>query len=205
MRKAECAIRLIPAARSSAFDQVVRTGQRKKQAKWMGWKWHEAIAFIELLASRDLLGIAAVEDIQQDDANAEGFRRLVDPHETVEQQISAISLALKSTVDADHRDEGGRYEPMPGPGSRIARRQFPIVDGMRVQRVEPDQLALWRREHEDAQIIGLRELVGGLAEKIVDLRHTGRKSRPIMPDRIERLETRGCPTLGRLHRAEYLS
>lgn len=205
MRRAARIIRLIPATGSSASDQVVRTGKRKKQAKWMSRKRQEAIAFIELLAPFDLLGIAAVKNIQQDDGDAEGFSRLVDPHETIEQQVSAISLALKSAVDADHRDEGSRDEPMPGPGSRIACRQFSIVDGMRVQRVEPYQLTLRRCEHEYAQVIGLCELIGCLPEKIVDLGHTGRKSRPIMPGRIERLETREGPTFGRFHRAEYLS
>ena len=74
------------------------------------------------------------------------------------------------------------------PGPRKRRRKIRKLNRVRIQGIEADDRAVGVNHHVEADIIRLGELVRSLLEIVVDLLDTARKSRPIMPRRIERLD-----------------
>lgn len=69
----------------------------------------------------------------------------------------------------------------------IFRREFGVIYRMSVESIKADQRSVGRRHYKEADIVGLRELVGGFLEVIINLLDTTRKSRSIVRGGIERL------------------
>ena len=195
--------RLAPASQSMplAPHQLPCARNGKHQPQRLRAERGKAVSLVQGLAASNEISVSAIENVEQVDRNPERLGRLIDPNQRVNPQVRAKTPALEALVDSDHRNEGGRNQAMAGPGSRVPGRQLRIIDGMRVDCVEPNQFAVIGDQDEDAQIIRSGKLVRRPPEEIVDLIDAGRKTGPIMPLGIERLE----PRFGRRHRLEYRS
>lgn len=60
-----------------------------------------------------------------------------------------------------------------------------IIDSMGVDRIEPGNIAALGNHHIEPDIIRLVQLISGLFEIIIDLRHATGEAGAIMPGRIE--------------------
>lgn len=166
----------------------LHVADRQHHAQGIRGEGGEAIAGVEVAALGSAGGISAIENVEQDDADADQVRRPGDAAEAIDEKVSAIALALVATVNADHRDIGCRYGAVAGSVAGKAFGQVGIVHGMGIGGVEADHLALWAGHNENADVAGLRELVGGLAEVVVDLFDAAGEGGAVMACRIERFD-----------------
>ncbi|WP_170207233.1 hypothetical protein [Roseinatronobacter monicus] len=151
----------------------------------------EPVAFVKCPAARNAIRITAVKDIKHDDRDANGVGRNGDSPEGVDKQIAAKPAPVELLITPDHRDIGGGDVPMRRPGPRKLCRKIGKLNRVRIQSIEADDRAVSVNHNIEADVICLGELVCGLLKIVVDLLDTARKSRPIMPRRIERLNDIG--------------
>ena len=74
---------------------------------------------------------------------------------------------------------------MARPCAGIAFGKLSVIDGMGVDRIEADDIAALGNHHIEPDIIRLVQLVGGLFEIIIDLRHAAGEAGAVMPGRVE--------------------
>ena len=124
------------------------------------------IPFVELPALRDQFRVPAVRHIEHDHRDTKIVSDHHDPGQAIGEQIAAGSLSAKPGIDADHRDIDGGDRTKSRSVTRLFWRQFGIIDLVRIDRVEADQLPRRIDHHEDPEIIGLDQLVRGLLEEV---------------------------------------
>ncbi len=178
-----------PAGRSSGrVEQCVNFRDRKEQAQRYVRQGLKSITQIEPLAPFDLGLVAAVENVEQNDGDADVACSTPNPLEGVGKEETSKALALGSSINANHRNEGGGNLTMPRPVAGISRRQVRIIHAVRVERVKAEKLIFWRQKDERPDIVRPIQLACRLAKIIVDLIDARYERRPVVPRRIERLD-----------------
>lgn len=170
--------------------QRVQARQRQEHAQWLCGEGLKTIAKIQCRATVDLHSVATVENIEHRHGNSQVPARTPYAFQSIDKKVATKSLPLKLGIHANHGDERGRNLAVTGPCPAKARGQILIIDGMGVEGIIAQDIILSVRHDENAKITGLNELVGGLAQEIVDLRHAAGKSPAIMARRIKRLDPR---------------
>lgn len=146
----------------------------------------EAESLVEAAAFLDQHGVAAIENIENRDCNAERFTRIDNLQQAVGKEIPAQPLPVTPLIDAHHRYECGRNISMARPRSREARVKLRIIHGMGIERIEADYGVLRPFHDEQANVVCPRQLVRRPLEEIIDLNRATSKRIATVPLWIER-------------------
>lgn len=168
--------------------ETVERGQRQKHPIGLHRQGRKSVSLIKATAALDLLGVSTIEDVEHGNGNSQIAACAPDAFQGIGQKVGTISLPLKTGIDADHCDEGRWDLPMARSSANVAGRKILIVDHMRIEGIIADQAVVGICQDENTQIAGLRQLIGRLAQKIIDLVNTACKACAIMARGIERFD-----------------
>lgn len=182
------ALALSGAIASARRKESVGRGQRQEHPILLHRQGRKSVSRIKATAPLDLLHVSTIEDVEHDNDNSQIATCSPDAFRGIDKKVGTISLPLKTGINADHRDERRWDLPMARSSASVTGRKIPIVDRKRIEGIIANQAIVGVCQDEHTQVTGLRQLVGRLAQTIINLVDTSCKGCAIVARDIERFD-----------------
>ncbi len=170
----------------SAGEFPCRLNRHEKPKRLIG-KRKEPKSFIVLFSACDSLGIAVIEDVQNDDTGSNLIGHAGNSAQSICDQSTTDAISLLGFINSDHRNESCWQHTVFACLFLVGLRHVSDIGCMHIDAIKTDDIAIFVNNYPNAHNIRLTALLCSQFQVVVDLRNATRKSRSIVGLWIERL------------------